>query len=39
MKTISVGANMYRGAENFLARIGFKSPRLGFSVDYHEYWY
>jgi hypothetical protein len=29
----------YRGADKFLARTGFKSTRVGFSVDFCEYWY
>jgi hypothetical protein len=30
---------LYRGADKSLARTGFRSTRVGFSVDFYEYWY
>jgi hypothetical protein len=33
------GWYIYSGADKSLARTGFKSTRVGFSVDFYEYWY
>jgi hypothetical protein len=35
----SFKTSKYRGADKSLAWTGFKSTRVGFSVDFHKHWY